>query len=170
MTLCRSDTTKYLSTTSRKREVKPFVVSTTVAQRCFVNYPSQRWSRARPLTQTIEGFAMSISYYGHCALSVSQSQRLIEYVRQTRPNWFLGALSLTDSKPLGPFGAEIATKFGIEAQCKFALHVLDKSRLQMVHPAVDYLYEIFGTQNLLVSWELDKIRPPKTVSAGLVLK
>ena len=112
---------------------------------------------------------MSISYYGHSALDIAATQRRIDYLRTARPDWFSGPLELGDARPLGRFGAEIARDFGIEAQCLFALHVRDKVRIATVHPALDYVYEVFGTAHLVVSWEMDELRPPVAPSAGLAL-
>lgn len=112
---------------------------------------------------------MSISYFGHSALDPARTQRRIEHLRDARPDWFSGPLELTDARPPGSFGGEIAREFGIEAQCIFSLHVHDKTRIAAVHPALDFIYEVFGTGHVVVSWEMDRVRPAVARSTGLDL-
>tara|TARA_R110000868_G_scaffold208192_5_gene457632 strand:- start:5 stop:340 length:336 start_codon:yes stop_codon:yes gene_type:complete len=110
---------------------------------------------------------MSISYFGHSALDLALTQRRIEHLRDARPDWFSGPLELTDARPPGPFGGEIAREFGIEAQCIFSLHLRDKTRIATVHPALDFIYEVFGTGHIVMSWEMDRIHPAATPGLDL---
>lgn len=112
---------------------------------------------------------MSINYHGHSALDIERTQRCIDYMRDARPDWFSGPLELGCARPLGRFGAEIARDFGIKAQCLFTLHVRDKGQIAVVHPALDYIYQVFGTEFVVMSWEMDQPRPPVQASPGLKL-
>ncbi|WP_417481837.1 hypothetical protein [Maricaulis sp.] len=112
---------------------------------------------------------MSISYFGHSALDLTQTRRRLEHLRQTRPDWFSGPLELTDARPLGPFGAEIAREFGVEAQCIFGLHLRDKTQIAALEPALDFIYEVFGTDHVVMSWEMDRVRSAAAPTPGLDL-
>ncbi len=103
---------------------------------------------------------MAIDFTGHCRLSIAEAQRRIDYLKRTRPDWFGGVLHLTDAEDLGPFGAEIAREFGIEAQSKFSLHLLNKDWLAEMRDAVECVYQVFGTRDLVITWGTDSIRPP----------
>ena len=103
---------------------------------------------------------MAIDYTAHCRLPEDQTERRIEYLRRARPNWFGTVLAITDSLDLRPFGVEIAREFGIEARSKFVLFVLDKERLDAVRDAVEFVYQVFGTDYLVITWGNDSIRPP----------
>jgi hypothetical protein len=103
---------------------------------------------------------VAIDFTGHCRLPVAEAQRRIDYLRRTRPDWFGGVLHLTDAHDLGPFGAEIAREFGMEARSKFSLHLLNKDWLDAMRDAVEYVYQVFGTADLVITWGNDTIRPP----------
>ena len=103
---------------------------------------------------------MAIDFTGHCAYPREEAQRRIAFMRRVHPEWFGDVLALTDALPLGPFGHEIALEFGIEAKCRFALFVLNKDWLDTVRIAVEYVYEVFGTDDLVVTYGTDSIRPP----------
>ena len=103
---------------------------------------------------------MAIDYVGHCRLGEAETRKRIAYLRRQRPEWYGVVLELYDATDLGPFGAEIAEEFDIEAQCRFLLHVLDKERLDAVRDAVEFVYRVFGSDNLVVTWANDAIRPP----------
>ena len=129
---------------------------------------------------------MAIDFSGHCRFNIADAQRRIEYLRGLKPDWFVkplsaaerarlagppawleGVLLLTDAAPLGPFGLEIAMEFGIEANSRFLMSVIDKERLDEVREAVEMVYETFGTADLVVTWGNDTIRPPLRQYEGL---
>jgi hypothetical protein len=103
---------------------------------------------------------MSIDYYGHSALPIGETQARINYLRRTNPNWFGGMFELTDARHLSPTGREIARGFGIDAQSGFGLYLLDKAWLAEHHAAVEFVYQVFGTDTLVMSFGMDSIRPP----------
>jgi len=103
---------------------------------------------------------MSIDFTGHCALPRPEAQDRIDFLRQKRPDWFGGVLHLTDADGLGPFGREIALEFGVEAKCKFSLFLLNKAWLDQCRDAVEYVYRVFGTDDLVITYGMDSIRPP----------
>jgi hypothetical protein len=109
---------------------------------------------------------VSISYRGHCRLAPGEAQRLIDEARAAHPDWFAGLMRLSDTRPPPePFGAEISRDFGIEAQSWFALDVIDKERFgRVLDDAIDDLYRRFSPGNLVMTWELDRIRPPRSPS------
>lgn len=104
---------------------------------------------------------MSIGYTGHCRLSVHAARRRLDHARAARPDWFGAILGLSDAEPIPePFGRAIARDFGIDAQSCFRLLVLDKTRFHTcLQPALDFLYAVFGTADLILTWELDHVRP-----------
>ena len=104
---------------------------------------------------------MAIDYTGHCAFDNAEAQHRVDYLRRTRPDWYIGMHHLTDAKDLGPFGAEIARGFGIEARCNFSLHLLNKDWLEQSSEAVEFLYEVFGTEKLVVTYGMDSVRAPR---------
>ena len=104
---------------------------------------------------------VAIDYTGHCALPAEEAGRRIAFARRAHPEWFGRILALTDAGGLGPFGLEIAAGFGIAARCRFSLFVLDKERLSEVGEAVEFVYRVFGTANLVITWGNDSIRPPE---------
>ncbi len=103
---------------------------------------------------------MSIDYTGHCAFPQGEAQRRIDYLRRTRPAWYPGMHHLTDANDLGPFGAEIARDFGIEAQCVFNIFLLNKDWLEESRDAIEFVYEVFGTDRLVITYGNDSIRAP----------
>jgi hypothetical protein len=58
------------------------------------------------------------------------------------------------------FGHDIALEFGIDAKCKFELYVLNKDWLDSAGEAVEFVYQVFGTDHLVVTYGMDTIRPP----------
>lgn len=104
---------------------------------------------------------MAIDLFGHSALPLSETARRLDFARKSHPEWFAGPLFLADPTDLGPFGAEIARAFGIEAECRFGLFVHDKNRLDTLGPAVEFLYRVFGTDHLVVTWGMDSVRAPE---------
>ena len=103
---------------------------------------------------------MAIDFTGHCALPQREAQKRIDFLRLQRPDWFGGVLHLTDAHGLGPFGGEIALEFGIEAKCKFNLFLLNTDWLDQCRDAVEYVYRVFGTNDLVITFGNDSIRPP----------
>ncbi|MEA1941941.1 MAG: hypothetical protein U9P68_06810 [Pseudomonadota bacterium] len=104
---------------------------------------------------------MAIDYAGHCRLAVADARRRIAEARKARPEWFDFPFRLTDPRPLKDVDAEISREFGIEAQSRFTLFVQDKEKLDGLEDALDYLYALFGPDNLVLTWGLDSIRPPR---------
>jgi hypothetical protein len=103
---------------------------------------------------------VSIDFTGHCAYPIEDAQRRIAFMRRVHPEWFGGVLHLTDALDLGPFGHDIALEFGIDAKCKFGLYVLNKDWLDSAGEAVEFVYQVFGTDHLVVTYGMDTIRPP----------
>jgi hypothetical protein len=103
---------------------------------------------------------VSIDYHGHCALPREEAQKRIAFLRQKNPNWFGGMLELTDARDLAPFGLGIARELGMEGQCGFGLYLLDKVWLTEHHAAVEFVYQVFGTDDLVITYGMDEIRPP----------
>jgi len=103
---------------------------------------------------------MSIDYTGHCAFPKGEAQRRIEHLRKARPDWYPGMHNLTDARDLGRFDAEIAREFGIEAQCTFNIFLLNKDWLESSLGAVEFVYEVFGTEKLVITYGNDSIRKP----------
>jgi len=103
---------------------------------------------------------MSIDYTGHCAFPKGGAQRRIDYLRRTRPDWYPDMHNLTDAQDLGRFDAEIAREFGIEALCIFNIFLLNKDWLEESREAVEFVYEVFGTEKLVITYGMDSIRAP----------
>jgi hypothetical protein len=103
---------------------------------------------------------MAIDLFGHCGLSIQDAQRRVRYIRSARPEWFDTILYLADAADLGPFGHEIALEFGIDARCVFGLFVHDKERLECLSPAVEFIYQVFGTEALVMTYGMDSVCPP----------
>jgi hypothetical protein len=103
---------------------------------------------------------VSIDYYGHCSLPIVDAQKRIAFLRRKNPQWFGGMLDLTDARQLSSSGVEIARGFGIAAQSGFGLYLLDKAWLAEHHAAVEFVYQVFGTDDLVISYGMDSIRPP----------
>lgn len=104
---------------------------------------------------------MAIDYAGHCRLSVAEARMRIAEARQAHPDWFDFPFRLTEPRALQNFDAGIAREFGIEAQSRFTLFVQDKEKLEGLEDALDYLYALFGPDNLVLTWGLDSIRLPR---------
>ncbi|MDD3445069.1 MAG: hypothetical protein PHS60_06640 [Zavarzinia sp.] len=102
---------------------------------------------------------MAIDYFGHCALPPDHARRLIDDLRRREPVLFRIVLHLYDARPLGPFGAEIARDFGIEARSKFMASVFDKGRLAEAELGLDLIYDTFPPGDLVITWGHDSIRP-----------
>ena len=113
---------------------------------------------------------MSIDYTAHCAFPKGEAQRRIDYLRAARPDWYPGMHHLTNAGDLGPFGAEIAREFGIEAQCVFNIFLLNKDWLESSRHAVEFVYEVFGTQKLVITYGNDSIRAPLREYAAMELR
>jgi hypothetical protein len=103
---------------------------------------------------------VAIDLFGHSAYPIGEAQRRITYIRNARPEWFETILFLSDASDLGPFGHEIALEFGIDARCKFGLFVNDKTRLDCLGEAVEFIYQVFGTDMLVATYGMDSVRPP----------
>ncbi|MED5549564.1 MAG: hypothetical protein VX529_09410 [Pseudomonadota bacterium] len=104
---------------------------------------------------------MAIDYAAHCRLTVAEARMRIAEARRAHPDWFDFPFRLTDPRGLQNFDAEIAREFGIEAHSRFTLFVQDKEKLGGLEDALDYLYALFGPDNLVLTWGLDTIRPPR---------
>jgi hypothetical protein len=102
---------------------------------------------------------VSIDFTGHCRLSIAEAQRRIDYLKRTRPDWFGGVLHLSDAH-LGRFSVEIARGFGMDARSVFSLHLLNKDWLDECRAAVEFVYQVFGTRDLVITYGNDSIRPP----------
>lgn len=103
---------------------------------------------------------MSLDYTGLCAFPEGEAQRRIAYLRRTRSDWYPDMHKLTDARPLGRFDAEIARGFGIEAQCIFNIFLLNNGWAPHSPPAIEFVYEVFGTEKLVITYGLDSIRAP----------
>ena len=110
---------------------------------------------------------MAIDYTGHCAFPKGEAQRRIDYLRATRPDWYPGMHKLTDARDLGRFDADIAREFGIEAQCVFNVFMLNKDWLEESRAAVEFVYEVFGTETLVITYGLDSVRRPLRAYVGI---
>jgi hypothetical protein len=104
---------------------------------------------------------MAIDYAGHCRLAVPEARRRIAEARRAHPDWFDFPFRLTEPRAPKDFDAEISREFGVEARSRFTLFVQDKERLDALEDALDYLYDLFGPDNLVLTWGLDSIRPPR---------
>ena len=104
---------------------------------------------------------MSISYFGHCACEVAEAQRRTAFIRAARPEWFGPILHLSEATAVETaFERELSRDFGVEARCRFLLSVLDKDRRDCLPEAIDFIYRVFGSEDLVISRELDLIHPP----------
>jgi len=106
---------------------------------------------------------MSISYVGLCKLPVAEAQRRIVWIRTAHPGWYDLILLLYDARaPNGPFDREIALEFGVDVQSTFMLAINDKERFSdILRDALEYIYEVFGTDDLVMTWELEHVHPPR---------
>jgi hypothetical protein len=114
---------------------------------------------------------MSIDYFGHSTREVADAQSRIAHARAAHPEWFDSILLLCDAKPPDkPFGREISRAFGVEAKSWFMLSVNDKDRFdECLADALEFLYEIFGTDTLTITWGLDMIKPALRPHRGIDL-
>jgi hypothetical protein len=103
---------------------------------------------------------LSISYVAHSANPLRETQRRVDFLKRVRPEWFGGVLAVSDARKAGKFDRRVAFAFGIDSRCQFSLHVLNKDWLDTVREAIEYVYEVFGTEDLVVTFETDAIRPP----------
>ena len=112
---------------------------------------------------------MSIDYFGHSSRALADAQKRVAHIRAAHPEWFDHILLLYDPRPTdGPFAREIAREFGIDAKTRFMLSVNDKERFSdCLREALEYVYEVFGTDSLVITWALDKIHPPLAHHPGL---
>jgi|SRR6185312_4206251 len=112
---------------------------------------------------------MSIDYFGHSSRAPADAQKRIVHIRATHPEWFDTILLLYDAKGPGRFDDETAREFGVEGlQSRFMLSVNDKERFSdCLREALEYVYEVFGTDSLVITWGLDKIHPPLAHHPGV---
>ena len=102
---------------------------------------------------------MPVDYYGHCALSVADAQDRIAFLRRTNPDWFGNMMQLTDARQLSPSGVTIARGFGIAAKSGFGLYPLDPARAAEHEDAIELVYRVFGTDDLVMSYGMDSVCP-----------
>lgn len=105
---------------------------------------------------------MAISYHGHSALEIAETDRLLAELRLALPDETWSAIRLSAARPLPePFGAEIASGFGIAARSRFTFTLIDMERAHNYRPAlIAAAYILFGRGRLVITWELDSIVPP----------
>jgi hypothetical protein len=113
---------------------------------------------------------MAIDLFGHTSYGMAEANRRLDYARRAHPEWFIGPLHLPEASGLGPFGADIAREFGIEAKCLYGLYVHDKERLEVLGPAVEFLYQVFGTDHLVITYGMDSVRSPEGRYPPMVLQ
>jgi hypothetical protein len=113
---------------------------------------------------------VSIDYYGHCALPVADAQERIAFLRRTNPDWFGTMMELTNARQLSSSGVAIARGFGIAAKSGFGLYPLDRGRGADCDAAVELVYQVFGTDNLVMSYGMDSIRPPASDYPAMMVK
>lgn len=110
---------------------------------------------------------MAIDLFGHSALGLAETGRRLETLRGERQDLFAGPLILSEPSGLGPFGAEIAEEFGLpDARCVFGLFVNDKSRTDLIDPAVVLLLDRFGPGRLVVTYGMDVLHERCRPAAG----
>jgi hypothetical protein len=102
---------------------------------------------------------MSLDYGCHCRLTIPEAQRRIDFMRRTRPDLFRDVVHVTDAA-LGRFDVEIAREFGVDAQSKFSIHLLNNAWLDECREALEVAYQVFGTRDLVITYGNDSIRPP----------
>jgi hypothetical protein len=112
---------------------------------------------------------VAIDYTGHCAFPKGEAQRRIDYLRSTRPDWYPDMHDLTNARDLGRFDAEIAREFGIEAKSVFNIYLLNKDWLDESRDAIEFVYEVFGTETLVITYGNDAVRKPLREYPGLAL-
>jgi hypothetical protein len=106
---------------------------------------------------------MSISYFGLCKLPVAQAQRRIGFIREAQPEWYDVILLLYDARAAdGPFDRELSREFGIDPQSMFMLAINDKERFSdILRDALEFIYEVFGTDDLVITHEMELLHPPR---------
>jgi hypothetical protein len=112
---------------------------------------------------------MSITYYSFSKLPAAEAQRRIAHIRETRPQWFEVILLLYDAyPPQKPFGHEIAAEFLAGTQSTFALAINDKERFSdILRDALEFIYVVFGTDDLVITHEMELVHPPVAPHPGL---
>lgn len=105
---------------------------------------------------------MSIGYTGHCSLPPEEAQVRLAVLADSYPDLFGGPYVLTAATaPPEPFGPDISRDFGIAARSWFRLLMPGKGRDGPPSPeVVDLLYQSFGIDRLVITWELDTVVPP----------
>ena len=105
---------------------------------------------------------MAISYFGHSALSLEETNSLLGELRKVLPVETWAAIRLEAATPVPmPFGGDIAREFGIAAASRFQFTLIDKEQAHRYRPAlIAAAYGIFGRDRLFITWELDSIVPP----------
>ena len=73
------------------------------------------------------------------------------------------------SPPAAPFVLGLSRQFGIAAKCQFLMSVNDKQRLRTVDEGIEFVYQLFGTENLVITWGMDSIRPPQAAYPGMAI-
>lgn len=109
---------------------------------------------------------MSIGFTGHCSLAPEEAQARLVSLADSRPDLFGGPYVLTAATaPPEPFGPDISRDFGIAARSWFSLLMPGKGGDGPPSPeVVDLLYLAFGTDRLVVTWELDTVVRPTGAS------
>ena len=113
---------------------------------------------------------MAIDYTGHSAYRADETMGRLAYARRAHPEWFDRILLLYDpNPPAAPFVLGLSRQFGIAAICQFLMSVNDKEQLRAVDDGIEFIYQLFGTEHLVITWGMDSIRPPKTAYPGMVI-
>ena len=116
------------------------------------------------------GAPVAIDYTGHSAYPTGETIRRLAHARRAHPEWFDRILLLYDpNPPAAPFVLGLSRQFGIEAKCQFLMSVNDKEQLSTVDDAIEFIYQLFGTEKLVITWGMDSVRPPKTAYPGMVI-
>ncbi len=116
------------------------------------------------------GLLVAIDYTGHSAYPAAETTRRLTHARRSHPEWFDRILLLYDpSPPAAPFVLGLSRQFGIDAKCQFLMSVNDKEQLRAVDDGIEFVYRLFGTEHLVITWGMDSIRPPKTAYSGMVI-
>jgi hypothetical protein len=104
-----------------------------------------------------------ISYYGHSRYGEAETDALLDLVRLEMPEAAWDTLHLTGAERIDANWRAIALEFGIAARCRFRLSMLDKTQAHRYRPAlIAATYRIFGSGQLLITWELDSVVAPPT--------
>ena len=98
---------------------------------------------------------MAIDYFGHSALPPDQTEALLARLRREHP-----MLQVHPANRLQFFDAEIAREFGIAAQAKFMVSLIDKTRIGEVPEALAAIYRAFGPEHLVITEGHDRAIPP----------